>query len=272
MVSVALESITPEMASKWLEGNTHNRNLRNTAVTLYARDMINDNWLLTGETIKFAEDGSLLDGQHRLWAIIEADKTVQMFVARGLVPETQKVMDTNLRRSTGDMLKLAGYSNHMNLAAAARLAMTYEVGVPARRRKSDAAPTHLETSEFVEANPELVEAVTAAMGYRRTIDMPSSVLAVAMWELKKLDEEMCQTFFDTLSQNKTHGIGDPRNALIQRLSSARRASENIPQNAYLSMVFRAWNTWVKGEEMYRLQVSNSRDGGLIAIPTPIKPS
>lgn len=274
MVDVKLESITPELAAEWLEKNHRNRSLRDTAVAQYARDMTNGQWLLTGEAIKFAADGQLLDGQHRLAAIEKSGLTIQMFVVRGLETEAQKVMDTNLRRGVGDMLKLAGYANHMALAAAARLAMTYETDVPATRRKAIAknGPTHLEVSAFIEKNPDLVDAVQDSLKYRLKIDINPSVLAVSYWELMKLDPEMAENFYESLSNNTTNGIGDPRNALIQRLFRARRASEQIPQNAYLSMVFRVWNAWVKGEEMYRLQVSNNRDGGLIAIPTPVTPA
>lgn len=272
MVDVQLESITPELAEKWLESNTNNRGLRDQAVLQYARDMLLDRWMLTGETIKFDKNGTLLDGQHRLAAIIKCNRTVEMFVARGLDSDTQKVMDTNLKRSTGDMLKLAGYQNHMQLAAVARLAMTYQTGVVPPRRKSTAsnAPTHLEVSEFVEKNPEIVEAVNFTMRYRNTIDVPPSVTGVVWWELAKLDAEMCNTFFESIANNTTNGVGDPRNALIQRLFSARRGSETIPQNAYLSMMFRVWNAWVRGDEMYRIQVTSS-EGGLIPIPVPIKP-
>jgi hypothetical protein len=274
MVDVKLESITPELAAEWLEKNLRNRNLRDSAVAQYARDMVNGQWLLTGEAIKFAEDGTLLDGQHRLAAIEKSGLTVDMFVVRGLENESQKVMDTNIRRGVGDMLKLAGYANHMALASAARLAMTYQTNVPNTRRKSIAkmGPTHLEVSDFIEKNPDLVDAVQDSMKYRLKIDINPSVLAVTYWELMKLDAEMAENFFESIANNTTNGIGDPRNALIQRLSSARRASEQIPQNAYLSMMFRVWNAWVKGDEMYRVQVSNNRDGGLIAIPDPIQPS
>ena len=272
MVDVKLESITPELATEWLTKNTSNRGLRDQAVLQYARDMLMDRWLLTGETIKFDTEGKLLDGQHRLEAIVKCNRTVPMFVARGLEPDAQKVMDTNLKRTTGDMLKLQGFTNHMTLAAVVRLAMTYQTNVPPTRRKSTAsnAPTHIEVSEFVEKNPEIVDAVNTTMRYRNTIDIPPSVTGVVWWELSKLDPDMCNTFFESLANNTTNGVGDPRNALIQRLFSARRNSESIPQNAYLSMIFRVWNAWIRGDEMYRLQLT-SNDGGLIPIPDPIQP-
>lgn len=82
--------VTPELARVWLRANTRNRNTRERAVTEYARDMVAGHWNLNGEAIKFAYDGSLLDGQHRLRAVIEADATVQMLVVVGLPRRRRK--------------------------------------------------------------------------------------------------------------------------------------------------------------------------------------
>ena len=68
MNDVQLVEITPELAHEWLGFNTHNRNIRQRIVTAYAADMTGGDWQWNGESIKFAEDGTLLDGQHRLAA------------------------------------------------------------------------------------------------------------------------------------------------------------------------------------------------------------
>lgn len=69
--------VTPAMATKWLEeGNTHNRKVRDSVVMRYAADMKAGRWKQTHQGIAFNGDGTLLDGQHRLFAIIEADTEV----------------------------------------------------------------------------------------------------------------------------------------------------------------------------------------------------
>ncbi|MDO0930218.1 hypothetical protein QQY66_00225 [Streptomyces sp. DG2A-72] len=55
--------VSPALARHWLtEHNTHNRSLRPRVVAAYARDMHAGRWMDNGETIKFAADGTLLDG------------------------------------------------------------------------------------------------------------------------------------------------------------------------------------------------------------------
>lgn len=100
--------VTPEKAISWLEGNTHNRKLREERVKQYARDISRGEWYLTHQGIAFDPSGVLVDGQHRLWAIIEANMAVEMLVSTDVAKETQLVIDDHLPRSGVDALQLRG--------------------------------------------------------------------------------------------------------------------------------------------------------------------
>lgn len=265
--SITLVKVTPEMAEEWLGKNTHNRNVRAVAVASYARDMAAGNWHLTGEPIKFGPDGALLDGQHRLLAVIKAGVPVEMFVAKGITADSQRVMDTGAKRTSSDMLKLDGYANPVQVAAAARYAMTYRSGTDSRNQTT--TPTHSEIGAFVTANPDLASAVAAAMYYRKTIDLPVSVTSVAWWLLVRVDAEACENFFASIATNATKGAGDPRSTLITRLASARRQGERLQQPAQLSMLLRVWNAWRKGTQLASIPVYSSGAGGLVPIPNKL---
>ena len=105
-MELTVETITPKQAEKYLQFNTHNRPLRNSLVMQYAKDMASGNWRLTHQGVAFNCDGTLLDGQHRLSAIVESGATVQMLVARGVDSRNQLVMDDHAKRSAGDALSL----------------------------------------------------------------------------------------------------------------------------------------------------------------------
>ena len=93
-VTTRMAVITPEQASEWLEQNTHNRKLRTHQVAAMVRDIQAGNWKWNGDSIKFAKDGTLLDGQHRLHAIVESGQPIEMLVIEGLDKDTQATMDT----------------------------------------------------------------------------------------------------------------------------------------------------------------------------------
>lgn len=266
--SITLTDVTPAAAEQLLGRNSRNRNVRQATVDAYARDMTAGNWLVTGESIKVATNGDLIDGQHRLLAIVKSGVTVQMFVAKGIELEAMRVVDTNVKRSSADMLKLDGHPNYVTLASATRFAMTVSTDRPVESRNQSKAVTNLEVAEFVAENADLADAVAAVLHYRNTIDIPPSITAVAWWQLVRVDSEACEVFFSSIANNATGGAKDPRNTLIQRLASARRSNERLPQTGQLSMIYRVWNAWRKGTDLASLKLYGP-GGGLVPIPTKL---
>jgi len=100
--------VGPPRAFQWLEGNTHNRPITQAHVDRLARDMKAGRWRLTHQGIAFDTDGLLVDGQHRLWAITEADMTVVMRVFFNEPPDNRHVLDTGARRTNLDVLTITG--------------------------------------------------------------------------------------------------------------------------------------------------------------------
>jgi hypothetical protein len=100
--------VTPEMAFKWLEGNTHNRPVIQAHVERLAREIRAGRWHPTHQGIAFDTNGLLIDGQHRLWAIVEAKIPVSIRVFYNEPPENVIVLDCGQRRSNLDVLNIVG--------------------------------------------------------------------------------------------------------------------------------------------------------------------
>ena len=79
--------ITPQIAQGFLETNHNNRNISERLVKKYSQDMLNNQWTTTHQGIAFYEDGTLADGQHRLFGIVRSGCTVTMHVTYGLKRE-----------------------------------------------------------------------------------------------------------------------------------------------------------------------------------------
>lgn len=107
-------TITPQLAFDWLDKfNTHNRPQKKDAVKRYADDMREGRWEpFTHQGIAFYKnplhdaDAVLLDGQNRLWAVIEADKPVMMQVNVNIPMAAQKTMDDHVRRRMTDVIAI----------------------------------------------------------------------------------------------------------------------------------------------------------------------
>jgi hypothetical protein len=121
--------VTPEQAQKWLDASAGvvQRNLSVARVQRYAHDMIKGNWLLTHQAIAIDPEGVILDGQHRLAAVILAGTPQRFMVARGSDANTFDVIDTGRARNAADTLRISGLTNVNVKAAIARLVLIYDM-------------------------------------------------------------------------------------------------------------------------------------------------
>ena len=105
-MQITTETITPEIAAEYLKHNTNNRNIRTSHVEYLSNAIKRGEWVLSHQGIAFNEHGVLIDGQHRLQAIIKSGIAVQMLVSRNVGSDVFKVTDGHARRSYGDILHM----------------------------------------------------------------------------------------------------------------------------------------------------------------------
>lgn len=96
--------VDPSDAKSLLERNTNNRKLRASVVNYYANEMINGNWIDNGDPIRIARSGTLLNGQHRLSALVKAGVSLPFHFLSNLSEESFERMDNGLGRSVSDNL------------------------------------------------------------------------------------------------------------------------------------------------------------------------
>lgn len=98
-----IEKITPAMAGKMLEHNKNNRQIRWNHVKRIATDIILGHWQVTHQGIAFDDKGNLIDGQHRLHAIIESCTPVEMSVTRNCKTSSFAILDQGIMRNASDI-------------------------------------------------------------------------------------------------------------------------------------------------------------------------
>ncbi len=97
-----VKTITPEIASAMLSGNYDNRRLRKKTVEFYADEMIKGNWQVTHQGIAISLKGRLLDGQHRLSAVVKSGVSVDMVVFSDCEDSTFHMLDVGANRTASD--------------------------------------------------------------------------------------------------------------------------------------------------------------------------
>lgn len=121
--------VTPEQAEKWLQ-SAHNvmsqRALTQRRVSTFASAMTRGQWRVTHQSIAIDPEGVLIDGQHRLSAVVVARVPVRMSVAFDVPRDSFDVVDTGTARTASSILHIAGIADANALAAATRMVLTYK--------------------------------------------------------------------------------------------------------------------------------------------------
>ena len=224
-VTVEFVDVTPELATQWLDDyNTQNRNLRYRVSGSYATDMEADEWDMNGETIKFAEDGTLLDGQHRLQGIKDTGVTLTLIVVRGLAKTAQATIDRNTPRRFADDLKITYKEpNHLALAALVRAVFLWKKGY--KRRSSGYIPSGKQLMHTYLEHPELGFIVSRAANIAKKSGMTPSVVGLCIWLFEQSNPKEADTFFERLADGQNMGRGNPiyelrRQAIDEELEPA----------------------------------------------------
>lgn len=243
--------------------NTHNRRLQQSLVDLYARDMLNGNWQPTGDTIKFADTGALLDGQHRLAALARAGEADPK-VAIGLltvydVPASAlDVVDTGRRRDASDALRLDGFKNPTNLAAAARVVMGLERGFIFSTSGWRSSLTNTELIAWIRDNPKFSPWLDTHVSRARATMIPPAPITGAIWTLAQIDEYEAESFLDQLVTLAKLPNNSPILALHRKVITLRDHRSRLETVEYVGMIFDAWNHFRDGEPFRNFRTYGNR--------------
>lgn len=122
-----LETITPERAIELLSRNIkNNRAIVRSRVEQLADLMKDDRFHTTPEGIMLNENGDLIDGQHRLSAVVMAGATVRMYVWYNVPTEMMEAINTGQARSLADVLTV---TDDLGIDGPARIAVARATAV-----------------------------------------------------------------------------------------------------------------------------------------------
>lgn len=258
---VSVQLVTPELAAEWLAANTRNRRLRNKLVDQYARDMVAGRWAANFEPVQIAESGVLLNGQHRLAAIVASDTTQQMLVVTGVAEDAQDTIDVGAKRTVHDQLGFRGFTNGTTLGATARLAMLLHTG-------KDYRPTQPEVLAMVNTDETLQWAVEEVLPTLPRVVQPA-VLAYCYLRFHHVDPDAAKRFFEHLTTLDNLPAGSPILALHKRLTVGAPIPSTSRGRLFAVACFvQAWNAWRNDEERTIIRPRKRKDGDY-SIPEPV---
>lgn len=271
-IQTEILEITPEIAEKWLTRNDMNRPRRKLFVTQLAEAIRRGEWRLNGEAIRFDRNGVLLDGQHRLTAVVEAGLPIRSVVMWGLEPDVRDTVDTGRRRSLADVLAMHGEVAVSNLAAALNLIHLWNLGEDALRSRSRHRLSPPQGLALLAREPGIREAVSESNSVRVELSrlVTPSVLVACWYRFSQLENgrEDCEVFWEKIALEEGLNREHPCFALRRLLvDNAYRRNKTTPMIMH-AWIIKAWNAFRSGETVGNISY---KAGGKVPerFPVPI---
>lgn len=243
--------VTPDLAQQYLSMLAKGqRNSSANHVASLANDMAEGMWMFNAEAVQFDWDGFLINGQHRLWAIIKLGIPQHLLVVRGIDPAAYSTFDSGKKRAAADALKHRGVKCTSLVSAAARLLFFY--GKKQLQGMGSAAsfnPSPMTIDQVVIEHPGLVESATA-VGPLREICVSMGAAAFCHYVLSDKSPDDAADFFAAVATGEGLASGDPRLTLRSRLTSKNRPYTRFDQ---IHFFFVAWNAFRRGEQVHVLR-------------------
>lgn len=264
--------ITPSLANSWLNRIPETqRSVRDTAVEQYKKDMLSGNWNIDYSPFRFSKTGRLIDGQHRCFAIVEANVVLpSQAVVFGMDDTDYEGLDQGVKRTFSDTLKYYGFPNTLNMSAICY--RQYYWDRSKTFRKYGERPTQTELLRIARANSEEFLA-SLRVGSRVSNHVPPIISGVAAMVHRlcyqvddsegKRDTEF---FFDRLIDGQNLLDGDALYALRNRWAVNAAKKRDKPED-YIqgAIMIKAWNYYRSGEQVQNLVW---RSGGDSPEPFP----
>lgn len=225
---VKILDVTPEIAERWLNAtNNHNRPLRNRVVAKFAQAMKMGEWKLTAEPIAFSHpfidsEGkqrgeTLLNGQHRLWAIMDSGVTCPMTVWWGCEPDEFEVIDQGAMRTFGDVLATtrSELRDHPMVAGICTAFAIFGLGFVNRQ---DAPHIQLRHSHLKDMLRSLEPEIVAVVGYKKRLTKfaPRPVMSALLLS-QIVNPAMTELIVSQLKDAAGFAERDPIRALHMRI-------------------------------------------------------
>ena len=160
-----VHDITPDMAKTILTyRNKNNRNYRYNQLAKLSDAIEKGEWKVTNQGLAFDKEGNLIDGQHRLAAVLQTRKTVPMMVATNMPADIFNVIDSGCKRTTGDALDILGSENGLVVSGAIKIFICYRK-FPEQSWSGTAIvqPTAIEITNIYKQRSDEIEALLSVI-------------------------------------------------------------------------------------------------------------
>lgn len=248
-------TVDPDIAREWLDKAAPNRNISRVNLEGIMQAMLEDRWHNDGTPIRFNSQGQLIDGQHRLHAVINTGQSYEFVVMWGVRDEAMVTLDTGKSRSRGDVLMIHDPTlvNVQQVASAATIILRWSKGVRNNNLRNEYVSND-EVIRFYDANrDDIVEATRHGGRMAKHIAAGSGqAYALTYWLFVNIDASDAEFFWDRLHDGAGLEPGSAIYALrelLRREAALPSTRDKMRADIMVALMIKAWNAYRRGEEV-----------------------
>lgn len=231
-----MEIIDGAIAARYLDSGGRTRQPIPAHVQALAADIQRGRWMLNAQPICFSASGRLLNGMHRLMAVVAANGRIRTPVVRGLPEEAYASYDSQPKRIAAAESLTGDFGDQGLATAMANLFWRHERRTDRTHYKRAGAA---EIREILTQHPRLIELRSFA---RRMVEYGrSSVMGYGAYVMEREDPAAAAIFLKALSTGADLGEGHPILALRNTLQRLRR--EGASQSEQLATLLAGWRRY-----------------------------
>ena len=241
---VRMMTVTPELAREWMQFNSGNRKVQKNHIDVIKRDILNGNWMLnaqpicfTGDPMAAANDDTprLLNGQHRLHAIIAADAPIEVPIATGIPEEAFATFDTHAKRT---VRRAGNRVDDRVLAAAAKLQWKEDNNLPLTG--SGNSPSATEILATLERHPDISKGFARSRRRGMTEIGSSGVMTYFIYRVMREHAAMGEEFLDGIEYGANL---DKDNPILSLRNIAKGRRGGLSRGETLTMLIDHWDAF-----------------------------
>ncbi len=280
-IECAIIEVTPQMAKEWLKKNRSNRKVREDRVDRYAEQMKDGEWMVSPDAIAFSYTDKLINGQHRLKAILQLGQgeSIECLVAFGLDPAAFKIADVGVKRTGADVLRIEGFKSPEEKAAVCRLLALWHQSRLEELNQYENVRNSVIVDIATTSRERLTETIEKVGSDKKALNglMPRSLMAFAYFAYKPTFPERAEFFLNGLVFGKNYpaidweeayeeGVKNPINLLDDKM---RVNYKEYSRKAKLALLVKAMNAYCLERPMKQLRWRSNESFPELAAKKPV---
>jgi len=253
-------TITPSKAKWLLEGNTINRKPKDASVIFLAREIEAGRWVYNGESIIIANDGTLLDGQHRLLACVMANKAIDVELVEGISIGVMPTIDTGVARGSKDVFTIEGIPNANTVSSGVKAILD---GVTTKKRHEGSKNIKISNTELLEFYKDkkdildvLAKFSTHLYNTGAKIMPPAQILSCIYLLQNESSDDNIYKFFRELITGVNLGGANTAQTLRTKLINDKISKSTISITNKIYYVIKAFRLYNQDQDRNSIRIMN----------------